>query len=180
MVGEGPRWDESISPWYSLLSGFLEHQWELRWEERWKERNFISCVDAGLSLSLICVYYSLVKEYPWAENLTSLSKREVGTLLSVSAFTTKGSPCMLTATHWRQICWSTIAYNGAVGLGSSHSDGTQHFEWQNVTMSMVWLVSAAPLASYSAKRVKCNMKFFTSDIRSASLVPKPLQAWERG
>ena len=29
-----------------------------------KEQNFIPCVDASLSLSLICVYYSLVKEYP--------------------------------------------------------------------------------------------------------------------
>ena len=38
-------------------------------------------------------YCSLAKECPWAEHLTSLPKRGLGALLSVSTFTTKERPC---------------------------------------------------------------------------------------
>ena len=43
-------------------------------------------------IKLLCNYHSLLKERPWAKQLTSWSKREVGTLLSVSAFNHKGAP----------------------------------------------------------------------------------------
>ena len=41
---------------------------------------------------IIFQYSSLVKERPWAEHLTSLPKRVVGTLVSVSAFNHERAP----------------------------------------------------------------------------------------
>ena len=41
-------------------------------------------------------YHSLPKKDPWAENLTSLPKRRVGALLTVSAFNHKRAPTSAT------------------------------------------------------------------------------------
>ena len=56
-----------------------------------------------------CMYNSLTRECPWAEHLTSLPKRGVGALLSVSAFTTKECPCHAYM-PLKQIIGPTITY----------------------------------------------------------------------
>ena len=99
-------------------------------------------------------YHGLAKERGWVDHLKSPQKKGVGALLDVSTFNHKRHPCMLTATHCPQICWSigqTITYNEAARLGSSCSVSTKHFEWQNATVGMVSLVSAATLAGYDAR-----------------------------
>ena len=51
---------------------------------------WMSVKDGGLIQA--CYYRSLAKERPWAEHLISLSKRGVGTLLSVSAVNHERAP----------------------------------------------------------------------------------------
>ena len=69
--------------------------------------------------------YSCEKVPHWAKHLTSLSKKEVGALLSVLRLTTKEHPCILTATH----CPQSIDNGATVTiLGSSSSDSMQHSE----------------------------------------------------
>ena len=83
------------------------------------------------------IYCSLTKERPWAEHLTSLPKRGVGTLLSVSAINHERAPMYIYSDSLPTNSLKVWTYNGAAGLGSSRSDGTQHSEWQNATMSML-------------------------------------------
>ena len=72
-------------------------------------------------------YRSLVKERPWAENLTSLPKRRVDT---ISNLTAKEQKVKFKATN--------LTNNN---LQQSHievnSNGTQHSEWHDVIMSMM-------------------------------------------
>ena len=48
--------------------------------------------------TLLNVATLTTKEHPWAEHLTNLSKKGVGTLLNVAALTTKEHPCHVTVT----------------------------------------------------------------------------------
>ena len=56
-------------------------------------------------------YCSLMKEHPWAEHLTSLSKRGAGALLSVSAFNHERVPCHVYSCSIPSK-QQTITYNG--------------------------------------------------------------------
>ena len=84
------------------------------------------------------MYHSLVKEHPLAEHLTSLLKRGVGTLSSVSAFNHKRVPmsCLqqfdaLEANNWI----NRNAQNGATS-GLSSPDDTQHSEQHHISISL--------------------------------------------
>ena len=72
-------------------------------------------------------YRSLVKEHPWAENLTSLPKRRVDT---ISNLTMKEQKVKFKATN--------LTNNN---VQQSHidvkSNGTQHSEWHDVIMSVM-------------------------------------------
>ena len=50
------------------------------------------CLWKSLGTSIYTLLYSLTKEHPWAGNLTSLPKRGMGALLSVSAFNHEIAP----------------------------------------------------------------------------------------
>ena len=56
------------------------------------------CVQKSFSASTY-IYHSLVKERPWVEHLTSLPKRRVDVLLSVSAFNHKRVPMYVSIAH---------------------------------------------------------------------------------
>ena len=82
------------------------------------------------------IYCSLPKKGPWAEHLTSLPKRGVGALLTVSTFNHERVPtsCLqwleaLKANNWTQI---NVQRNH-----QSSPDSTQHSERHDVTVSIV-------------------------------------------
>ena len=47
---------------------------------------------ARIDKKILTYYCSLAKEHPWVENLTSVPKREMGTLSSVSTFNHERAP----------------------------------------------------------------------------------------
>ena len=72
----------------------------------------------------------LVERVPWAEHLTSLPKRGVGALSSVSHLTTKECPCHVYSNLMplKQTIGQTVMYNGTISSFEVESDGTQHSE----------------------------------------------------
>ena len=69
-----PHHPPLLPPVFSMLVSQISSPWKCREEE---------------GRGRLYTYFSLMKEYPWAEHLTSPSKRGVGALLSVSAFNHK-------------------------------------------------------------------------------------------
>ena len=80
--------------------------------------NIITDEDAGhlhenINCVTIRIYCNLAKECPQAEHLTSLPKRGVGNLLSVSTFNHKECPCHVYS-GWmpsKQLIGLTVTYN---------------------------------------------------------------------
>ena len=73
-------------------------------------------------------------------------KRNVGSLSSVCGI--EEHPCMFIVTEWpqirqQQIAGQTITYNRAANLWRSSFDSTQHTEWQQCTVSIVYKASTA-------------------------------------
>ena len=67
-----------------------------------------------VDITFVRIYHSLAKERPWTEHLTSLPKRGVGALSSVSTFKHKRVPmsCLQHPRPTKQIIGRTLAYHG--------------------------------------------------------------------
>ena len=112
--------------------------------------------------SFVCTYHSLAKECPWAEHLSSPSKRGVGALLSVSA-----------SNHERAsmscLQRQTITYNEATRSFKVKPDGTTL--WTSPCHRKHGVCSAAHRIRYA--KLLCNnlqwsiMQFLTSNMHTA-------------
>ena len=74
----------------------------------------------------ICIYRSLAKKGPWAEHLTSLPKRGVGALLTVSAF------------NHERVSTSCLQWLEALGANNWTQNNIQHNHqrlWSRVLMA---------------------------------------------
>ena len=83
------------------------------------------------------VYRSLTKKGPWAEHLTSLPKRGVGDLSTVSTFNHKRAPTSCLQRLKANNCTQNNVQQNHERLSKSSHDSTQHLERHDVTVSIV-------------------------------------------
>ena len=84
------------------------------------------------------MYHSLAKKGPWVEHLTSLPKRGVGALSTVSAFSHERVPTFYNDSKpSKQIIGHKITYTESPAASKSSHDGTQHSELYDVMVSIV-------------------------------------------
>ena len=97
----------------------------------------IYCQSVQLFYTQQKLYRHLVKERPWVEHLTSLPKRGVGAMLSVSHLSTKVRPWHVYSNSRpsNQITGQTITSN-RTSIRLLH-DGPQHSEGHHIIVSMV-------------------------------------------
>ena len=115
-----------------------------------------ACFFYGLEMWLIdCSCCSLTKKGSWAEHFTSLPKREVGALSTVSAFNHRKAPtsCLQRLDALEAKKQRTTESPAAL---KSSPDGTQHSERHDVTVSIVQLAVLTALATSFYTKIPCN------------------------